>query len=147
MANTQFEKVVTVAGHANYGAFRAEDKKFYKPSGEGLTLENFEIGKTYKVSGYTSETGKTSYITMSSPTEEKPSAPVAEPAKPAGRRVAKPQTEEKTDWVKIAKGKTYSLIVAGLAHSDFALNTPEGRKALLEAADALIRGIEDRKYF
>lgn len=169
MSTTSFEKEVTVAAHANYGAFRGKDNTFYKPAGKDMRLEDFEVDKTYKVRGYSSESGKTHYITMilsdSVVAEAKPVEAKPVEAKPVGRRmsVAKPVEEragdEKgltklggaRDFVKEAKGKTYSLIVAGLAHnsaiySNCSLHMPLDT-VILDIADRLLKAIEDRGYF
>jgi hypothetical protein len=45
---------------------------------------------------------------------------------------------------RVAKGKTYSLIVAGLSHS---YSSIAGAETILEIADKLLKGIEDRGYF
>ena len=82
---------------------------------------------------------------MSSPTDEKPVAESVE----SGRRVTKPETKKDTDWVKIAKGKTYSLIVAGLCHGSIVESAHDlpASSRILALADELLKGIEDRKYF
>lgn len=148
--SNNFEREVTVEAHGKYDSFRGSDKVFYKPVGEGLTVSNFEIGKSYKVKGYSSDTGKTNYIVELLLANSKV---VAAPAVKAGAKMPKPDApkakakDKDVDWNKIAKGKTFSLIVAGLTHSEFDLGILEGRKALLEAADDLLKGIEDRGYF
>lgn len=149
MANT-FEKVVKVSAHAKYGAFRGEDKSFYKPAGGGLQLQDFKVGEEYAVKGYSSESGKTHYIT------EIVNGEVKAEAKPSGRRFVK--REEKAgddkilvkpsggrDFVKEAKGKTFSLIVAGLAHQFNGQDITEN--VILTTADRLLKGIEERGYF
>jgi len=155
----QFETVVTVAKHANYGSFQGTDKKFYKAAGDGMTLDTFVIGKTYQVKGYKSESGKTNYVTLI--TSDSPALDKA----PVGRRIAPPKEEKAgddkilhggrskatssgtRDFVKEAKGKTFSLIVAGLAHNVNTVDDTASAERILALADSLLKGIEDREYF
>ena len=160
--NAPFETTVVVKAHAKFGAFRAEDGKFYKPDEKkGMKLEDFVAGESYAVKGYSSESGKTNYITA----VNGGTAPAAEVAP---RRRMAPEVKEKAgddkglttrtviadfsatekkvlshcrDFVKEAKGKTFSLIVAGLSHTD------AKAEDILAKADVLLKGIEDRGYF
>ena len=154
--NTPFELEVTVASHAKYGAFRGSDGKFYKPAGPGMVLEDFKVGESYTVKGYSSESGKTNYITGISTEKVESPKEVAE-AKPLKRRMTEvptivsssgePGIAEKVklggsrDFVKEAKGKTFSLIVAALAHQK------DDPAVILAIADSLLAGIENRGYF
>jgi hypothetical protein len=151
MNNTSFEKTVTVEKHANYGAFRGTDAKFYKPVGEELTLDAFQLGKTYNVKGYSSESGKTNYITMILT-----DAPAA--ATSVGKRrldvpkeelvVEENPKDDKTpnrevgrrDFKKEAKGKTLSLFIAAQLHA--------GKDTgLIETAEDLIQKMDEKGYF
>jgi hypothetical protein len=154
--NTPFELEVTVASHAKYGAFRGGDGKFYKPAGPGMVLEDFKVGESYTVKGYSSESGKTNYITGISTEKVESPKEVAE-AKPLKRRMTEvptivsssgePGIAEKVklggsrDFVKEAKGKTYSLIVANLASAGVSVDLIPGQ------ADTLLKAIEERGYF
>jgi hypothetical protein len=141
--NTSFEREVTVEKHANYGAFRASDKKFYKPVGDGLSLNNFPENLVVNVKGYSSESGKTNYITDIIAKGESPKrrlpAPPTESKSVAGDD--KGFVQPKRDFIKEAKGKTFSLMVAGLAHTSLSA------EEILSKADVLLKGIEDRGYF
>jgi len=56
--------------------------------------------------------------------------------------IEKPLQFKGRDFVKEAKGKTFSLIVAALCHNHKL--SPEN---ILKTADLLLKGIEDREYF
>ena len=158
MSNTSFEKTITVQAHANYGAFRADDRKFYKPVSKDMTLQDFEIGKTYNIKGYSSETGKTNYITMILTGAPAAAAPVSAPvatAPVAKRRLdvpkEEPAVEEKPgdsrvieavrrDFKKEAKGKTLSLFIAAQLQAGKATG-------LIETAEELIQKMDEKGYF
>ena len=156
--STQFEREVKVEAHGKYESFRGNDRVFYKAVGDGLKLENFEIGQSYIVKGYSSESGKTNYIThIVTAGALVPGAPIVTPVenKPlTGRKMSPPTTtlkEERKasgfkerDFVKEAKGKTFSLIVAGLVQGSLGNAKLED---ILAKADDLLKGIEDRGYF
>lgn len=159
--SNDFQKQVKIAATANYGAVRGDDGIFYKPVNKSIVLE---VGQTYNLKGYTAASGKTHYVTgiVLGDHGEK---------KPAGRKLSPPKSIEpdveveiplapkvtagdnkgftfgrdnvpKRDFVKEAKGKTFSLIVAGLAKRD-GLDVD----TLLSMADQLLKGIEERGYF
>lgn len=146
----QFEKQVTVKAHANYGAFRATDNSFYKPTGN-LKLEDFAPGQTYNVKGYASDSGKTNYITLVlAPGSSQPSAAVSAAPK---RRIAVAKEEivevagdnkglsSVRDFKKEeAKGKTVSLFIAAL------LPTKSAKEAV-ELAEEAVRVMEEKGYF
>lgn len=149
---TQFEQQITVEAHANYGAFRGNDKKFYKPVGKDLTLKDFEVGKTYAVKGYRSETGKTSYITAIVTSSAPATAPVAKPVE--GRKLPPPPVQEVKapissvstgrDFTKEAKGKTISLFIAAiLQNSGETIDAPD----ILEMAESLVNLMDEKGYF
>jgi hypothetical protein len=153
--SVQFEKQVTVKAHANYGAFRATDNSFYKPTGS-LKLEQFIPGETYNVKGYASDSGKTNYITMlltGEPVQQSsiPASPNTFPA--AKRRLALPKEEQmpnpgddkilggKRDFMKEAKGKTASLFIAAL------LGKGVEPKVAVEEAEKTVALMEEKGYF
>ena len=158
MSNTPFEKTVRVEAHANYGAFRGDDRKFYKPVDMKLTLEDFKVGQTYNIKGYSSESGKTNYITMilnGAPAAAAPvSAVVAPTPVAAPRRLALTKGEPvvagddkgltlaggRRDFKKEAKGKTVSLFIAAILHSGNPTNA-------LEIAEGLVNKMDEKGYF
>lgn len=166
----QFSRTVTVSKHANYGAFQGDDNKFYKPPKE-MSLNDFAVGTVHQIKGYCSDSGKTNYITTVGQTGPVDGTFTDTDKKPRGRRLPKTlpredkkaipgdnkETEEKSktistgerDFVKEAKGKTFSLIVAGLAHnySSLKTNSMKASTGILNIADELLKGIEDRGYF
>jgi len=150
--SVQFEKQVTVKAHANYGAFRATDNMFYKPTGS-LKLEQFVPNETYNIKGYASDSGKTNYITMILTGAPSVSTPVAVAVEAPKRRLAIPKAEPvavagddkvlgvKRDFMKEAKGKTVSLFIAALLQKGC---TPE--EAIATAEDTL-KLMEEKGYF
>lgn len=145
----QFEQQVTVKAHANYGAFRATNNSFYKPTGN-LKLEDFTPGQTYNVKGYASDSGKTNYITMVVK-DSLNTVPIASTtAVVPKRRLALPKEEQvevagddkglKRDFKKEAKGKTVSLFIAAL------LPTKSPAEAITLAEEA-VRIMEEKGYF
>lgn len=158
--NTSFERTITVQKHANYGAFLADDRKFYKPDGKKLTLEDFQVGQTYNIKGYSSETGKTNYITMlltQSKQDSTHPAPVA-PAPAAPRRLSLPKVEAtpepagddkgltlsggRRDFKKEAKGKTLSLFIAALLQ-----NGGVPVDMVVKVAESVVSEMDEKGYF
>lgn len=156
MSNTAFEKTIKVEAHANYGAFRGDDRKFYKPVDKKLTLEDFKVGQTYHVKGYASESGKTNYITMILNSTAQ-AAPVNPTVPAAPRRLAIPKVESveekpgddkgltaaggRRDFKKEAKGKTLSLFVAAIIQHDGV------RPGIISDAANLIQEMEENGCF
>ena len=73
---------------------------------------------------------------------------IAKPVEKAGDdKILVKKSYGDRDFVKEAKGKTFSLIVAGLSHNVNAADHTTSTERILALADSLLKGIEDRGYF
>jgi hypothetical protein len=148
-----FEDTLLILKHGPYGFFAKDQKGYdnwYKP-GKAVNKTDFQPGMYYNVK--ITKSGKSRFVNEFKRLSQPESQPESEKEvqisdnatpPPLPHEIVKDEPKKSyggRDFVKEAKGKTYSLIVAGLASH---LKDPV---EILAVADTLLKGIDDREYF